>query len=360
MSSLRSSDPCLPEGTGPETNTLGVNGVSARKSIRALAAVPLLLLAFVVLTCGSTLEPTAVRTLEPVPTAVPAPELFPYTVTDGNGAELTFDEPPLRIVALDTAAVETLFAIGEGHRVVGTHSFATYTAAAADIAKVSDASSVNLEATVDLEPDLVFIFFDRFKADLENAGLRVLYLQSLSDSLTDVTDNIRMWGRIVGEPDAAEAVAADFEARVETLSGLMSGRDEGPTVFLDEGDLWTPGPDTLVAAVFRLLKLRNIAHDITAYSQMSPEVIVDRDPQIVVASYGDTISGNAAFLAPPIRTRPRSGRPPLTRMRSIDLALQRSPALVLEASYARVSFRRTLTRWWGARRGWPASAPCAS
>ena len=274
--------------------------MSAGKSIRSLAAVPLLLLAFVVLACGSTLEPTAVRTLEPVPTAVPTPEptpapaLFPYTVTDGNGAELTFDEPPLRIVALDTAAVETLFAIGEGQRVVGTHSFATYPAAA-DIAKVSDASSVNLEATVDLEPDLVFIFFDRFKADLENAGLRVLYLQSLSDSLTDVTDNIRMWGRIVGEPDAAEAVAADFEARVETLSGLMSGRDEGPTVFLDEGDLWTPGPDTLVAAVFRLLKLRNIAHDITAYSQMSPEVIVDRDPQIVVASYGDTISGNAAF-----------------------------------------------------------------
>jgi iron complex transport system substrate-binding protein len=90
-------------------------------------------------------------------------------------------------------------------------------------------------------------------------------------------------------------VAADFTARVEAVRQVVDSVSEGPAVFQDEGDLWTPGPDTLIAEVFDLLKLRNIAHDVTGYAQLSPEVLVERDPEIIIASYGDGISGNPAF-----------------------------------------------------------------
>ena len=242
---------------------------------------------------------TAVPSATPSPTAaatpVPTPALFPYTVTDSKGNEVTFEEPPERVVSFDSAAVEILFAIGEGHRVVGTHDFVTYPPETADIPRVGDAFNVNLEATLVLEPDLVFVFTDTYLADLERVGLKVLYQVSLSDDFRRVADNIRTWGRIMGNPDAAEAVAAQFESRVARIEETMAAQPMGPSVFQDEGDLWTPGPDSLIANVFELLKLQNIAHDVSGYAQLSPEVIVARTPEVIIASYGDTISGNPAF-----------------------------------------------------------------
>ena len=61
------------------------------------------------------------------------------------------------------------------------------------------------------------------------------------------------------------------------------------------GGLCSPGSGTLMNEVFNLLKLHNIAFDVSGYGQLSPEVIVDRNPQIIIASYGDTISTNPVF-----------------------------------------------------------------
>ena len=75
----------------------------------------------------------------------------------------------------------------------------------------------------------------------------------------------------------------------------MSGTDEGPSVFQDVGGLWTPGPDTLIGQVFEVLKMRNIAHDISGYAQLSPEIIVERDPDVIISSSADDMGGNPAF-----------------------------------------------------------------
>ena len=50
-----------------------------------------------------------------------------------------------------------------------------------------------------------------------------------------------------------------------------------------------------MGGVFDLLKLENIAHDISGYAQMSPEAIVDRDPQIVLTPDPESFTGNEAF-----------------------------------------------------------------
>jgi iron complex transport system substrate-binding protein len=246
-------------------------------------------------------EPTATplpkpeRKPTPIPAPTPVPAVFPFTVIDSNGDEVTFDEPPGRIVAFDSAVVEILFAIGEGGRVVGTHDFVAYPPEAETIPRLGSAFSMNIESTVALQPDLVFIFFDAFKADLERAGLKVLYLQSLGGDFIKIAETVRLWGGITGKPGIAEEVATDFEDRVQTIRDVMESYESGPSVFQDDGALWTPGPDTLLGEVFEMLKLRNIAQDISGYAQLSPEVVVDRNPQVIILSFGDDISGNPAF-----------------------------------------------------------------
>ena len=225
----------------------------------------------------------------------PIPAVFPVSVQSGDGREITFDQPPERIVAFDSAIVEILFAIGEGERIVGTHQYVSYPPEAADIPRVGDAFNMDIEATVALEPDLVFVFFDRFVQDLERAGLKVLYIPSLTDDFEKIADHVRTWGRIVGNPNEAEIVARDFEARVAAIRETMEPIGAGPTVLQDVGGFWAPGQGTMMQEVFDLLKLENVAHDIEGYAQISPEVVVERDPTIIFTSDPEAFAGEAAF-----------------------------------------------------------------
>ena len=235
----------------------------------------------------------AARPLPAEPTPIPA--VFPLTVLSEDGREVVFEEPPERIVAFDSAVVEMLFAIGEGHRVIATHDFVSYPPEAADITRVGNAFDMNIEATVELEPDLVYVFFDRFNEDLERAGLKVLYIPTLSDDFSKVADNIRLWGQIVGNPNDAETVALEFEAKLDHISEVMEPIGAGPTVFQDVGSYWTPGQGTLIQEVFDLLRLENIAADIEGYAQISPEVIVEKDPHVIITSDPDTILAEPAL-----------------------------------------------------------------
>ena len=247
-------------------------------------------------------QPTATATVPPEPTATPTPEPttaaagnFPVTVQSSDGREIVFERPPERIVAFDSAVVEILFAIGEGDRVAGTHDFVSYPPETESIERVGDAFNMNIEAVVALEPDLVYVFFDRFVEDLERAGLKVLYVETLAQDFTKVADNVRLWGQIIGNPDAAEAVARDFEVRVKAIRAAMEQVEAGPTIFQDVGGFWTPGAGTLVQEVFDLLKLENIAAEIEGYAQLSPEVIVEKDPAVIISGSPESFSDDPAF-----------------------------------------------------------------
>ena len=231
--------------------------------------------------------------VQEAPTQIPAS--FPVTVKSGDGSEVTFNEPPRRIVAFDSAIVEILFAIGEGDRVIATHQYVDYPPEVADIPRVGDAFNMDIEAIVAMEPDLVFVFFDRFVEDLERVGLSVLYIPTITDDFTQIADHVRMWGSIVGNPQAAALVASDFEARVKAVEKVMEPIGAGPVVFQDAGGFWTPGQGTMMQEVFDLLKLENAAADIEGYAQISPEVIVERDPALVLTGDPEGFAGNPAF-----------------------------------------------------------------
>jgi len=220
---------------------------------------------------------------------------LPITIRDSRGLDIQLNEFPERIIAYDSAVVEILFAIGEGQRIIGTHDFVTYPPEAEDIPKLGSAFSINIEQIVALKPDLVFFFSEGFVDDVEKVGITVLYRKSLESNFREVANDIRMWGRITGANERAEQVATEFENRVELIQSTIGNVSMGQKVFHDTGDLWTPGSNTLVGEVLTFLKLHNIAHDIDGYQQFSPEVIVDRNPEIIITSNRNRFVHQDAF-----------------------------------------------------------------
>ena len=220
---------------------------------------------------------------------------LPITIRDSRGLDIQLHEFPERIIAYDSAVVEILFAIGEGQRIIGTHDFVTHPPETEDIPKLGSAFSINIEQIVALKPDLVFFFSEGFVDDVEKTGITVLYRKSLGSNFREVANDIRLWGRITGAIERAEQVAAEFENRVELIQSTIDNVNIGQKIFHDTGDLWTPGANTLVGEVLTFLKLQNIAHDIDGYQQLSPEVIVDRNPEIIITPNRDRFVDQDAF-----------------------------------------------------------------
>ena len=241
-------------------------------------------------TAGPTATVATTPTSGPTPTTIsptPTPPVFPFSITDSSGNDVVFDQPAQRIVAFDTPAVEILFAMGEGGRIAATHDFVTYPPEVADVPRVGDAFNINAEAIVDLNPDLIYTFYSGSVAVLEGLGAKVLYLETPT-TLEGIPEQIRMWGRIVGNVSMAGKLAEDFDAGVRSLSQFISPLEGGPRVFHDDSSFFTRGNNTLVGQIYTLLKAENIAGDV-AYDQLSPELIVERDPEVIIVTFPDRV-----------------------------------------------------------------------
>ena len=133
--------------------------------------------------------PTPRPTFTPTPAPTPTPSIFPLRMTGSDGTEFVFDSPPERIVVYDGAAVDILFAMGQGHRVAGTHDFVSYPPETADVPRVGSAFTINTEAIIDLEPDLIYTFFASSLEPLQATGVPVLLVDSLSNNLEDFIEH---------------------------------------------------------------------------------------------------------------------------------------------------------------------------
>ena len=244
-----------------------------------------------------TVTPTPVPSDTPTPRPTPTPSVFPLTITDSSGNDIVFDKPPEKILAYDSDSVEILFAMGEGHRIAGTHDFVDFPTETKDIPRVGGAFQVNAEKVLELEPDLIYTFYEGSLPDLQNLGIKLLYIKSLNSNLDDVMEHFRLWGKLTDNPEAAEREVAKFQTRLDALKEKLKAVDKGPRVYQHGFDFWAPGGDTLMGNIYQLLKADLVTQQIEGYKQISPEEIVVKDPEVIVAGEFDVeqVTGHEAF-----------------------------------------------------------------
>ena len=82
--------------------------------------------------------------------------------------------------------------------------------------------------------------------------------------------------------EVPERIAQVADPRLDALRETMESVEPVWTVYFHSDDWQTPGRNTLMNDVFELLKMENIAtHE--GYQPISPEVILDLEPDIIVA-----------------------------------------------------------------------------
>src|SRR5215467_5900985 len=122
--------------------------------------------------------------------------------------------PPERIVCLTEETVETLYLLGEQHRIVGISGYVVRPPQARrEKPRVSAFTSANVDKILALRPDLVLAFSDlqaNIVADLIRRGLNVHAFNQRT--IAEIFDMIRMLGAIVNAGGRAEKLVAMLEA----------------------------------------------------------------------------------------------------------------------------------------------------
>src|SRR5512135_7721 len=106
---------------------------------------------------------------------------------------------PSRIVCLTEETTETLYLLGQGHRVVGVSGYTVRPPEAREKPKVSAYLSAKFDKIDALQPDLVLAFSDLqadLAAELVRRGLPVMVFNQRS--VSDILQTIRMIGALVG------------------------------------------------------------------------------------------------------------------------------------------------------------------
>ncbi|MFZ9817026.1 MAG: helical backbone metal receptor [Ilumatobacteraceae bacterium] len=223
-------------------------------------------------------------------------EEFPVTV----GA-LTLESAPPRIISLSATATEMLFAIGAGDRVIAVDNFSNFPEETASIEKL-DAYQPNVEAISELDPDLVIISYDpgNLVEQLTTLSIPVFIGGAVAD-LVGAYEQIEQLGALTGLLAQAMQVSSTMQSDIDAIAAGIRKTDPPLTYFYElDPTPYTVTSKTFIGGIMDMMGLVNIADGVEQgndYPQLSAEVIVEKDPDIIFLADTKCCAQSAATVA---------------------------------------------------------------
>jgi iron complex transport system substrate-binding protein len=199
---------------------------------------------------------------------------------------------PSRIVCLTEETTETLYLLGEQHRIVGVSGFTVRPKEARqEKPTVSVFLDANYDAVMALKPDLVLGFSD-LQADIARElirrGLNVMVFNQRS--VPEILQAITLIGALVGASDKAVALVDTYKHALDAITARAAKLPKKPRVFFEEwhdplisGIRWCSELVELCGGVDVCVETRN---EQGAKGRIfAPETIAERDPEVVIASW---------------------------------------------------------------------------
>ncbi|MBL8417792.1 MAG: cobalamin-binding protein [Dechloromonas sp.] len=207
---------------------------------------------------------------------------------DDTGREIRLKAPAKRIITLAPHATELLYAAGAGDRLIGTVDYSDFPPAAKKIPRVGSYDRFDLEAISALKPDLIIAWETGNPAaqveKLKALGLTVYVTQP--NRMEDVAGQLEQLGRLAGTEATANAAAAQFRQRLETLRRSNAGKPKIRVFYqIWVTPLMTVGGPQIITSAIQLCGGENVFGNL---AQMAPTVSVEAvlaaDPEAIVAT----------------------------------------------------------------------------
>ncbi len=215
---------------------------------------------------------------------------------------------PERIVCLTEETTETIYLLGQEHRIVGVSGYTARPPQARLKPRVCAFTTAKFDKIVALEPDLVLAFSDLqadIASELVKRGLTVVAFNQRS--VEEIFAMITMLSGILGVPERGTELVAHLRHAITKIEASARRFGRRPRVFFEE---WK---NPLISGIRWVEELIEIAGGVPLFPELrdgraAKQRIVDpgeaarRDPEVVIASWcGMKVSKDA------IRSRPGWG-----------------------------------------------------
>jgi iron complex transport system substrate-binding protein len=200
---------------------------------------------------------------------------------------------PERIVCLTEETTETLYLLGEQHRIVGISGFTVRPPIARrEKPKVSAFTSARIPRILALEPDLVLAFSDMqadIAAQLVREGVAVHVFNQRS--VEEIRRMIALLGAMVGASAAAARLLEDIDAGMQRIRDAAAALPRRPRVYFEE---WN---DPLISGIRWVSELIGMAGGEDCFDELSrsqgargriiadPAEVVRRAPDLIIGSW---------------------------------------------------------------------------
>ncbi len=243
---------------------------------------------------------------------------------------------PERIICLTEETTETLYLLGEGHRIVGISGYTQRPPEARSKPKVSSFISARFEKIEALEPDLILTFSDLqagIASELVKRGLPVFAFNQRS--VAEIFQMIRVLAGIVGCEAKGQALALELERGLETIREASKRFPSRPRVFFEEWD------NPLISGIQWVEELVEIAGGEPIFPELrdkrlakdrivQEDDVLRRTPDVILASW----CGKKMKKATIVSRAGWDGLPAVQRDRIYDIPstyiLQPGPAALTE------------------------------
>jgi len=262
--------------------------------IAQLITAVIVLVGLLAVACGSSPAPNRAAS------AAAEPASFPITIDSAAGA-IDIPARPERVVSLSPTATEMLFAIGAGEQVVAVDDQSDYPPEV----PTTELSGFepNVEAIVSYEPDLIVMDVapPALQRSFEKLEIPLLQQPAPSD-LSGTYVQIEELGRATGHAAEAEDLVTDMRTEIDEVLASLPTFDETPTYYHELDDsFFTVTSETFIGQIYSLVGLENIADEAkgaaSGYPQLSPEYIIDSDPDLIFLADTDCCDQSAETVA---------------------------------------------------------------
>jgi iron complex transport system substrate-binding protein len=234
-----------------------------------------------------------------------APPSPATTVVDRVGHCVTFEHAPKRIVSLLPSATELMFAIGAGSSIVGATKHCTFPVEAMEIPRVGSGllEGTSREAILALKPDLILCKWDTHEPLMELfARVHIPVLNLGAESLEELFVEAELLGRVTGHDQEAKALIKHMTDRRDLLIQRVAKLADSQlrSVFYEVWDdpLMTAGPKSFIGELLAMGRMKNLFDDtLVPYPRISSEVVVNRNPDVILAPSSHAKQVDPAKLA---------------------------------------------------------------
>lgn len=193
------------------------------------------------------------------------------------------------VISFSPNITETVFALGQGERVVAVSSYCDYPPEVGALPDVGDYLSPNFEKIALLAPEMMLLAGEHEKVAnfAEMNGIRTI--NAHMDNLATIESGIATVADALGVPDRGTALWTQIDSELQAIRDRVAGKPRPKVLVLtfrtdhDLNTLFTVGGESFVSELVEVAGGTNIFADSeTTYFEASKESVVVQAPDVII------------------------------------------------------------------------------